>query len=145
MLLRTPPHSCSPAWGSREVAELLASSSTSSCDHTPLHAPFIFLALNAGELLRQQNSSCSLPFGAIQTPLYLRQGLNNRLHPMVQALNVPSPGYARSFSTPAESAAVSTSLWPALISTLPQLLSSSSGSRWAPDTSKPSLLCSIGS
>ena len=103
-----PPCSCFAGRGRREVAELLASSSAPSHDHTSLQTSYSSLTLNAGELLRQQNSSCPLTFRATRAPLQLHQDLSNRLHPLVQALTVPSPGYVRSSSTPAETA-VSTS------------------------------------
>ena len=88
---------------------------------TGRRAPFISLAPDAGELLRQQNSSCSLPFRATRTPLHLRQGLSNRLHPLVQALTIPTPGYSSSSSTPATSAAVESPPWPDR-SSVPSLL-----------------------
>ena len=104
-----------PTWKLRVLSTRDKSYSTGE------RAPFISLAPDAGELLRQQNSSWSLSFRATRTPLHLRQGLSNRLHPLVQALIIPSPDYSRSSSTPAASTAVESPLWPDR-SSVPSLL-----------------------
>jgi hypothetical protein len=87
------------------VAELLASSSTSSRDHTVLQSLFSLSRSTPASSMRSRNSPRPLPFRATRAPQQLRQELSDLLRPLMQALIISSPGYVRSSSTPAKNAA----------------------------------------
>ena len=101
LLLRTPPRtqprSCSPACGHGEVAELLASSSTSSRDHTVLQSLFSLSRSTPASSMRSRNSPRPLPFRATRAPQQLRQELSDLLRLLLHALPCHSTYFIHPF------------------------------------------------
>ena len=133
----TQPRSCSPACGRGEVAELLASSSTSSCGlHLTgtLSSSFCSTPVST---LRPQNPPRLLPVRAPEAPLELLHEPSYPLDPSSYALAPCSSNPSRSPPTTAETTTMSTSPWLDLPRAPLPPLSTSLKSWWASDACTP--------